>query len=1129
MGTPQPPKFKTDDGLKTDFVKVSSNRRQILHGVIADDVVDMQINLNGSGFTSDPDLIDFENGEFTIPNQNVLPSGLDLNLGKNTIEVRSIHSNGHASAISSAEITIASENEIDVLVEVPSGLRVRRKQDAVEIIWTENDDDSVVGYNLYASSEAGGGSSGYTRINQSRITEPSFEEEDSTVVSSDEVTYQSNQGVLHQVMTEENFEGEDLQTVSNAFLDTTRTVDTVKVSTTVEDIDRENHFSFIHGREQGVGDESINDEFFADIPNDEPLFYVITAVARDSSTGEELESPYSEELIGTPLTINTSITEVPRRTRFDVSEDYIERVHSYDQEISLIPGSVSRDLFVDPFSTEAQRMYFLADFIRKSQSFPTLLQIDDNESYKEALESALGLGPGSEVQNLIDDSFDKLASNVNVSRKESTESVGEVVFYTNSEPTTDLTIPEGTLVSTAQSDGPTITFRVTSRVEIPEENADSYYHINRERWEVTARIRATEAGSQGNLASGQITSVVGGNSSGMSVENIEPTRFGEDEEDNQDLAERAMLALSSVDSGTKQGYLSTALKQSGVLHAEIVDAGHDLMMRDYDSVREENIGGKVDVWIQGQNQMEMSDRFTMNFEIKEGIDFYLDSNPSELIFVTDNSDITPDQPITEVLGSTNIERKRGYSFENITTGQEFNLSNYSVVDYNKIQLDSSINQPSAGPNDIISGDVRFLQSTDFVFTNQPVKTVNSVRSTDNDYSLEEGKHFDLTKDQDPLLNGRSTLSEDYLNIMKSDGLPTSDTFVVNDENHVLTGEQKNELKSIGVKKDTIRVFSSTRQTEYQGPISSDPDFYIEEGGTTTPPAIYRNPNGEIENGEEVSVDYQYEENFTVSYTVNMLLDDVQREIDNQRHITADVVTKEAVSHEINLEMTVVLKNGITSSQVDPQLKTRVGQVTSSKGVGESVHQSDIVKAIEDVDGVSHVIMPMTKMTHSDGNLIVRESLDNVGTFLTSQSDRKIYILREPLDYNTENMGGKSSRHRGVFQDDLSLELVSSYTQLQRESGSAMIVGNQGLVIPGYSDEKTLRDDQYNTQEEIMERRRELTANRIIVSLKDGDSPINHDYDVSYLTSGNEDSRSSIESSSISYIELGDISITYTQE
>lgn len=1127
MSTPTPPQFDTPEGeLTTHLIKTTSIRKQELTGEVESNTVDIEINVNGAGFESNPDLVSFEDGSFQIPNPNVLPEGLELGFGLNTIEIRSIHQTGRVSDASKAEITVESETNIDTVVNVPSGLRVRRHEDEVELVWTENDNDDVIGYHVYASDEAGGGQQGYRRVNGTMIKSPSFQEEETIQITESDVHYTTEDGILHQTLVEEEPDGTELQTVSDAFLNTDQSLDNIRVRTDVESFEQNDMYSFTHQRE-GESDNTINSEFFASVPDDEPLYYVITAVAIDA--GQEIESPFSEELIGLPLTINTNITNLPRRKKIDVSEDYVSSIFDDDGSLSLIPGSVSRDLFVDPFSSESERLYFLADFIRRSQTFPTLLQIDDNPAYKDALQSALGFGDDVSIQALIDDAFDRLAANVNVTRQDDIAAIGDVVFYTNNEPETDLVVPEGTLVSTANTGGPTITFRTTSREVLPEDDKSSYFNINRERWELTVRVEALEEGEQGNVSAGTITNVVGGGASGMQVENLEAMQFGRDEESNQRLAERAMLAFASVDSGTRQGYLSETIQQSGVRHANVVASDDDLMERDFDPLRERHIGGKVDIWIQGEDQVSKQDTFTLEFDVIENVEFYLDAQPDELIFATDHPDIIPSNPITRLLGETSREKQKGYEFINLNSGNVYDLKEHEVLDYNRIQLNTSINQPSVNANDIVSGDVRLIQSTDHVMIHQPVDAVNTVQSDDTDETLTQGDHFDFLQTNDPLLDGRSSEANDKIRINQERNIPSPETFTVNDETHVLTGETRKTLDHVGVLNSTIRVFDSDRSNEYDGSSADTPDFFIEEGSRTSAPSMYRNPEGSIDNGEEVSVDYQYDENFEVDYTINHLLDDVSRHIDQMRHITADVLIKEVLAHGILLEMTVVLKAGTSQSQADSAIKTRVSQTINALGPGDPLHQSDVIEAVEQVDGVSHVVLPITTMTHDDGNLIVREPLSSVGTFIDETQESRVYLLKDELNYHTSSNGGPDTRHRGVFQNGHRLDFVGKVDDLRDQSGRAMIIGSDGLVIEGFTDENTLDNQGFDGPQEREQERNNLTANHVLVSVPIDRTTADFDYEVSYITQGNRSNRSTIETSAISHIELSNISITYTTQ
>ena len=1114
-----------DGEFTTSLSFVSTVRHQTFRGQVDPDAVDMQVSIDGGPFESDPALVEFDDGEFQIPNQNVFPEGFRFDFGANTVEVRAIGPTGEVSERASVSVQILREEDVSLVSEAPTGLSVRRRQDAVEVVWAENDTPFVRGYNVYASSEPSGGSEGYVRINRDLIVSPSFQEDDKTEMRRDSTFFSHDGGQLRVFLSQEDFEENPIDTVMDSAIDLSLLRENLEVDIVLSEIETTTFYSFVHDRTDTVDDGTINNERFTDVPDDEPLYYVMTAVMHDPVTGQEIESFYSAELVGLPLTIDTQSVDMPRRDRFDVAEDFIEQIFEYDNTIALAPGSVSRDIIIDPFSSEAERLYFVADFVRRAQSVSSLLVIDDLESYKESLGAALGITNIENVQDLIDDAFEKHAGNVNLNRRGAEAAVGTVTFYTTSEPQDDLTVNEGALVST--EDG-TPTFRVTSRITLPADQSTSFFNRQRNRWEVQANVRATEPGDAGNVPAGRITSVVAG-VSGLQVENLESMTFGRDQESNQDLAERTLLAFASVDVGTERGYLATALRQKDVFRASIVDAGHEFMHRDYDEVRDKNIGGKVDMWVQGDRTLQVSDRFSLSFDVSRDVRFFLDSDPSDYTFVADDARITPETPILQVLGETPQEQIQGFSFRNLTTGNQFDLQDYQILDFNRIQLDPT-SQPLVSINDVIVGDVRFQDAFQFSFTRQPAWAVDSLSSLNRDIVLEEGEDYQFFMNQDPLLDGHSTRAETYIEVLEGDDIPSDpgDIDDVNDERHVLVGEVPEALDQLGALPFSIRVFSLDRSVEYEGPLSNDPDFFVEEGDSTTPVLIVRNPDGEIANGEEVSVDYEHDENFEVTYVINDLLNAVQNAVDVNRHITADVLVKQAVPNPIDLEMTIVLRPGASVSRVDSQVRTNITQLLNSKPMGDSVHQSDIVKEIETVNGVSHVVMPFSRLTHQNGNLIMRESVSNASNFLEQVGGLSVYVLQNSLSFNTSLGGGEDDRHRGVFENFQALGLVDSYSSLRVSSESALIVGREGLVVPGYSDNQTLSDSGYSTPDAREQRRRELTSNRVFLSLPSGNSPQGNTYHVSYQVDGDRSSRSTIQLNDVTNAELGDLTITYQE-
>ena len=210
----------------------------------------------------------------------------------------------------------------------------------------------------------------------------------------------------------------------------------IRFKSTLEDYSLTEFVVFNHIRTGSP--DSINDDQWADVADTDPLYYVVTGVYFDPISGVEVESAFSQEVLGSPLIIDTSIRSLPGRTQFQVVTDYVLAIQRVNVEVSLVPGSTTRDVSIDPFSSEAERLYFLVDFVNRTQSFLTLLQIDDangdgvsdpvaGSSYKTALKAALGYTTDDAVQSLIDSAFDKLAGNISKKRLPGRPAVGQEV------------------------------------------------------------------------------------------------------------------------------------------------------------------------------------------------------------------------------------------------------------------------------------------------------------------------------------------------------------------------------------------------------------------------------------------------------------------------------------------------------------------------------------------------------------------------------------------------------------------------------------------------------------------------------------------------------------------------------
>lgn len=1154
MATAPKIELRDGSGTTTNLQFTTNEESIVITGTVTVDTAAVQISINGSAFVSDPTLILFDLQSITVPNPASYPSGLQLIVGLNTIQLRTVDIVGAVSAPSTVTVTrVLSAN--DVITQIPTGVRARRNRNSVDILALKPilitgqqpvavpgqvaqspnaisvpPTTKFIGFNFYASTSPGG-TTGYFLINASPVVATTEYEQD-TITSANDTAIWDNT-TLKNVrirVTEENDFGQVLAVRYDNSYQTANLAEKLSFTDTFSSYHLNEFVAFTHIRTGGTN--IINSEQWASVASTDPLYYVVTAIFFDSALNKEVETPYSQEVLGTPLTIDTAIKDLPGRKANTITTDYITQVQVVNADVAMIPGSTTRDVSIDPFASEAERLWFVIDFVHRSQSFLTLIQIDDANGtgtpdvvsaspYKSALKAALGFQTDDAVQNLINTQFDKLAGNENKVRLAGRPAVGQVVIYTLTAPVQDITIPANTYV-TAQADAsqglPSVRFLIAGAFTLPAADAQAFYNFDQKRYQITVDVVCEQVGTLGNRSAGTITTITG--VAGVLVTNDSATVFGTDSESNEDLAARAILGFSSVDTGTEGGYQSTAASQIGIVKALVVKSGDALMMRDYDPVRHKHIGGKVDIWVQGTNERTVSETFAFTFSVASGIQAAI-LNLSTLEFRALDSRVTPSTPIIEVL-----------SVFNVTQGLSYDLTGLTLVDYETFQLNAALaDQPTTHIDDVIDVSYRFQVANVFTFSFQPVnRVVSVVGEVSGPLSPVNNLVFD--KSADPLLVGESTISTDSVSIVQFGGVPSGATLTVNNETHVLIGFFQVPLQSIGINTDTISVFSANRSIEYSGPSAAAPDYDIISGTATTPAAIMRTATSTIVSGQTVSVDYVHDENFVVTYVINDLLQQLQAVVNTQRHVTADVLVKQAIENEVNIETTVKLNTGATQSTVDNAIRTAVSLVLNQKTIGQGVAQSNVDAAINDTTGVDFNVLPFATMAYADGSLKLRESVNSAYQALTSLDigGNNAFILTAALEFPTTDGGGLHTEHHGVFQDDEQLAPAASLPQVATAADQAWIIGADGAIIAGYSDDATLIAQGFTTPAAIQAQRLILTANHVVVSLSGAgipsDNPTNHVYTCSYIIRGERGSHD-ITAAAVEFIDLGNFNITYS--
>lgn len=1144
------PKFLSPDGeYRANYNFSTTIDNKFFRGTCDPSTAYMQISVLGRDFEDDPDLISFEGSSFIVPNPSSFSNGFRLLAGVNEIKVRSVLTNGTTTEESVIRVTLIQDTN-QFLYLPPVGVRVERGDGQVTIsaeVVSYAPASSFMGMNFYASTESGGGNVGFFLINPDTVADIYERVEEATNVGTlvvdteilvdDNGNQVSDPTFIRYTGQQEDKLGNILKAEYDQRLEIAEDIKKIRNTTRIDTLTYVERYAFTHNRQYTLASviPTVPYNEIASVPNDLPLYYVATAVYFDKVQKLEYESAYSIEVIGIPLNVTTSVASLPSVSRRDIVREITKSIYNSNPNVAVQPGSVLRDTFIDPLSTEAVRLRFILDFFSRTQSFSTLLEIDDpantgfsvnvnRSQYKQALAQAFYLTTPQSVQSLIDSSFDKLANNFGVNRLTGSRARGEVTFYTTKKPVTTLSFPIGTRVTNGN-----LVYQTTSFSSISLSNLASHYNTTTGYYETTSFIECLTSGSNGNLSSSQISQV---NIQNVSVTNKASLFGGRDGETNRQLATRTQNVVSSVDTGTLQGYRQLIAGIGGVAESKVVSSGHPLMQRDYDPSLNQHKGGKVDIYVRGVNYSQVTDNFSFSFEMRQDMQFEIVGDPQDLIFQARDLSLSVENPIIEILDFPN--EPTPYGLRNHSKGYDFVLTNMEIISYNRIKLSDQHNDPAhLDLTDVVMGDYRYRTSNIHTFKRQPVFSLDKITTSENIELAFDS--YSLHRKSSLLDVGYSTYATDYLQVTSDTSLGS--ILTVTNEEHVLVGNALDYLRYFGVNVLTI-VVTDTDGLIYNSPSTSFPDYRVIVDGDNY--AIQRTENSSIPSGNTVYISYKYDENFTVSYTINSLLGSVQTSVDNKRHITADIVVKESVRNAVDVSATIILKQGFDITVTDNLVRTRIYNFFNNLSFGDPVRQSDLIEIIDNTEGVSYVVVPLTKMARGEDSLVIREQIDTSesGDFVEIEEWRtdttRSYLIKDELNSVTTNGGGDDNEFRAVFKDNNEMILTTAMPNAEGipfnlNSNNSFIIGNDGLIIPGYSDQATLSTQFPSLSEnEIYDLGVTMTRNRVMITCLISDNPVNHNFQVTYFV-GDSVGNTSLEPNEIEYFVLGETEFIYDSD
>lgn len=985
-----------------------------------------------------------------------------LSLGQNTLNIVAVEKiTEELSSSTTIVITLVSNPISFITVSPPTGAKLREYQDKIEIFNVKNPEPQTIGYNYYVSTQSGGIDNTYIKINPQIVANYSYYEDKSNVLST-----------------------------------SSDTVGNIKVTTITEEVNRIFYYSYDFT--QPILAVLVSDNLLPVVTfsEDTPFYFVITAVVYDPVLGQVSESAYSIELEGSPVTITTGIQDLPARTQNDIILTMSSELMASNPGIDTKPGTVVRDM-MDPVSEEMARAYVIQDFLSRALSVSALLDFDDanrdtisdpvsESTQKQALGMALGLTSAADIQRVIDDQFDKLASNVDVRRRGATAAIGTVLFYINTPPVRDMFVNEGAVVASQGNIDqgiPSQSYIVQETKILTQINRDEFYNPRTGRYEVSVAVQCQIEGSDGNTDSYTISTISSGADSDFLVENPQPITFGQDKESNYDLSTRIELAMFA-DTGTRGGYIKTAANVQGVRRVIIQAANDPLMIRDYDPIRDEHVGGKVDVYIQGSQIKQVTDQIAFSFESIGGLgsqsgELFPVINVPAFEFKSMNPRVSAHTPIFEVSRVYNATRIASYD-----------LTGYQIIgDGDTIKLDETLPlnlSIGLATEDVIRVDYKFRSSDTFVLQHQPVIAIVSVVGQISGELTSD--NYELVKLQDPLANGNSTIASDSLRIKFANNLPLTEFQIVNDEQHTMILGQPESLNFVGADPESIIIKNIAKTITYVENV----DYRIEPGTSTVATTILILESGSIQNGQPVLISYTAIENFVITYTTNDLLNTVQTDLNKMKHACADVIAKQAIVNTVNITCTVVPKATVTNtSLLTSKIQTALANYTSQLSIGSSLTQSEVVHIIQNIADVNYVVLPLTQMVKADGSFIVRDNVGRTQFEIFNDGLSRSYITTvSVLTYATVDKGGSENYFRGVFEDNLPLVLQSDPLDVSGGPGRAYIQAD----------------------------------GKIVVSTKDGQLPDTKSYQVAYFVYGEKGSKD-INVASIEYMMV-DVNVTY---
>lgn len=341
--------------------------------------------------------------------------------------------------------------------------------------------------------------------------------------------------------------------------------------------------------------------------------------------------------------------------------DMLQNLRLTQPSLDTKPGSVARDLFIENQAFEISTVY---DVLRELESLQSIANLS-----------------GTELVNY--------GANFGVEKKTGTKAVGTAVFTFRSIDT-DIPINAGSIVRTRRGTAFITVSTVVARTSQINALRATATRLRQElntanitdEFAIEVSVEAQGPGTSGNIA--EFSLISHSVPSVNSVTNVSPFTGGTDAETDAAFRSRILGTFAGANIGTSLGYRSVVLALPDTIDALVVEPGDVLMTRDGTTVTTNSngdtiisspgTGGKVDIYIMGENRQSTTDSFVYN-----DVSGKQDPTDSDNDFIMGQSSLTADTSLT-------LNSRR------LATFAGADIPNQPVIDI------TSVSGSSSGPN-----------------------------------------------------------------------------------------------------------------------------------------------------------------------------------------------------------------------------------------------------------------------------------------------------------------------------------------------------------------------------------------------------------------------------------------------